>query len=117
MRPYTAPNCVYFIVLQRVNAELTGQTVEKIVDIARTSNNATLRTDTVQLAASRGTRMMFAKHTYVRNVYRGDAVSQVITKCQDTQHYHRNIHLCLGTWCCQSILLMASWNVTLQIAT
>ena len=26
------------------------------------------------------------------------------TKCQDIHyHYHRNIHLCLGTWCCQSI--------------
>ena len=38
--------------LHRVNAELTGQTVEKIVDIARTTNNATLRTVTVQLAYS-----------------------------------------------------------------
>ena len=54
--------------IQHVTVELTGRTVRKTVDIAKTSSNVTLRTVTVQLAVRRGTRLMFAKQTYVSNM-------------------------------------------------
>ena len=50
------------------------------------------------------------KHTYPPD--RSSQVTVMIaifTNFKDSQHYHRHIHHCLGSWCCQSIgILMAS---------
>ena len=56
---------VYFnlIVVQTATRELTGRTVKKTADIARTRNFVMLRMEIVPAAVKRGTRQIFAKHT------------------------------------------------------
>ena len=53
------------IILQTVNLELTGRTVKRTADIARTGSRVISRTDTALPAVSRGTRQTFARHTFV----------------------------------------------------
>ena len=57
--------CQYIIVLQTVRLELTGRTAKRRVDIARTGSPVTSSMETVQTAVKRGTRQVFAKHSYV----------------------------------------------------
>ena len=53
------------IVLQTATRELTGRTVKKTADVARTRNFVMLRMEIVPAAVKRGTRQLFAKRTYV----------------------------------------------------
>ena len=48
-----------------MNLELTGRTVKRIVDIARTGSRVISRTDTALPAVRRGTRQPFARHIFV----------------------------------------------------
>ena len=50
-----------------MNLELTGRTVKRTVDIARTGSRVISRTDTALPAVRRGTRRTFARHIFVCN--------------------------------------------------
>ena len=57
--------------------KLMETTVNKTADIAGTQKHVTSKTVSVQLAARRGTRQMYAKCTYVSNVnYRKYTIRQ-----------------------------------------
>ena len=51
------------IVLQTAPRELTGRTVKKTADIAKTMNNVILGMDAVTAVVRPGLRQMFATHT------------------------------------------------------
>ena len=48
-----------------MNLELTGRTVKRTVDIARTGSRVISLTDTARPAVRSGTRQPFARHTFV----------------------------------------------------